>query len=281
MIFWEGGVEYETIQVQPVTPRVGAEISGVDLARPTNQQMEEIHAAFLAHQVLFFRDQKLDFDSQKRFGRHFGELHVHPAAPGPDGHPEILPIYADANSKHVNGERWHSDVSCDAEPPRGSVLHMQVLPPVGGDTVFASMYAAYDALSARMKTYLAGLTAMHDGEPFYRGRYEDRGADDTGKAYPRAIHPVVRTHPETGRKALYVNPMFTTRMIGLDREEGDAVLRYLYDHCGKPEFQVRFRWQRNSVAFWDNRAVIHQALWDYFPHTRSGFRVTIKGDAPR
>jgi len=281
MIFWEGGVEYETIQVQPVTPRVGAEISGVDLARPTNQQMEEIHAAFLAHQVLFFRDQKLDFDSQKRFGRHFGELHVHPAAPGPEGHPEILPIYADANSKHVNGERWHSDVSCDAEPPLGSVLHMQVLPPVGGDTVFASMYAAYDALSARMKTYLAGLTAMHDGEPFYRGRYEDRGADDTGKTYPRAIHPVVRTHPETGRKALYVNPMFTTRMIGLDREEGDAVLRYLYDHCGKPEFQVRFRWQRNSVAFWDNRAVIHQALWDYFPHTRSGYRVTIKGDVPR
>ena len=272
---------YDTIQVIPVTPRVGAEVLGVDLTRPTNRQMEEIHAAFLQHQVLFFRDQKLDFDSQKRFGRHFGELHVHPAAPGPAGHPEILPIYADAESKHVNGERWHSDVSCDAEPPLGSMLHLKLLPPVGGDTIFASQYAAYDALSDRMKAYLDGLTALHDGEPFYRGRYEDRGVADAGKVYPRAVHPIVRTHPETGRKALYVNPMFTTRIIGVDRDEGEAILRYLYDHCGKPEFQVRFRWQVDSVAFWDNRAVMHQALWDYFPHTRSGFRVTIKGDAPR
>ncbi len=272
---------YETIEVRPVTPRLGAEIFGVDLARPSNRQMAEIHAAFLEHQVLFFRDQALDPDSQKRFGRHFGELAIHPAAPGPEGHPEILHIYADANSRHVNGERWHSDVSCEEEPPLGSVLHMKVLPPVGGDTVFASMYAAYEALSERMKSYLDGLRAVHDGEPFYRGRYEDRGVVDTGKVYPRAIHPVVRTHPETGRKCLFVNPMFTTRMLDVPREEGDAVLRFLYEHCGKPEFQVRFRWRTDSVAFWDNRAVIHQALWDYYPHTRSGYRVTIKGDRPR
>jgi len=274
-------VLYDTIQVKPVTPRIGAEISGVSLASLSNRQLEEIRAAFLKHQVLFFRDQNLDLDSQKRFGRHFGELHIHPGAPGPAGHPEILPIHADAKSKHINGESWHSDVSCDAEPPLGSVLHLQIIPPVGGDTVFASMYAAYDALSERMKTYLDGLAALHDGEPFYRGRYEDRGVVDDGKKYPSAIHPVVRTHPETGRKALYVNPMFTTRVMGLARDEGSAILAYLYAHCAKPEFQVRFRWEVNSVAVWDNRAVQHMALWDYFPHTRSGTRVTIKGDRPR
>ncbi|MBU6497929.1 MAG: TauD/TfdA family dioxygenase [Rhodospirillales bacterium] len=272
---------YDTIEVKPMTPRIGAEVFGVDLARPTNRQLAEIHAAFLEHQVLFFRGQALDPDSHKRFGRHFGELHVHPAAPGPEGHPEILPIHADAKSRHVNGEVWHSDVSCDAEPPLGSVLHLTIVPPVGGDTVFASMYAAYDALSERMKAYLDGLTALHDGERFYRGRYEDRGVDDAGKTYPRAIHPVIRTHPETGRKTIFVNRMFTTRIVGLARDESEAILGFLWEHCAKPEYQVRFRWAENSVAFWDNRAVQHQALWDYFPHTRSGLRVTIKGDAPR
>jgi len=151
---------------------------------------------------------------------------------------------------------------------------------VGGDTLFASMYAAYDALSERMKAHVAGLTATHDGEPYYRGRYKDRGVDDRNKVYPRAVHPVVRTHPETGRRALYVNRMFTTRINDLSREEGEAILGFLIGHCARPEFQVRFRWRENSVAFWDNRCVQHQALWDYYPQTRSGFRVTIKGDKP-
>jgi taurine dioxygenase len=272
---------YDTIQVKPSTPRIGAEVSGVSLTNLSNRQLEEVRSAFLEYQVLFFRDQKFDLETQKKFGRHFGELHIHPGAPGPEGHPEILPVYADAKSKYIAGERWHSDVSCDPEPPLGSILHLKIIPPVGGDTVFASMYAAYDALSERMKTYLENLTALHDGEPYYRGRYEEKGVIDDGKKYPKAIHPVVRTHPETGKKALYVNPMFTTRMMGMVREEGDAILGYLHAHCAKPDFQVRFRWQENSVAFWDNRAVQHVALWDYFPNTRSGFRVTIKGDRPR
>jgi len=271
---------YETIEVRPVGRHIGAEIGGVDLRRTGPRQIAEIRAALLQHQVLFFRDQLLDLDSQKAFGRQFGELHVHPGAPGPAGHPEVLPVHADANSTYIAGESWHSDVSCDAEPPMGSILHLRIVPALGGDTLFASMYAAYDALSARMKTYLEGLTATHDGEPYYRGRYKDRGVDDRGKIYPRAVHPVLRTHPETGRKALYVNRMFTTRINDMSREESEAILAYLIDHCARPEFQVRFRWRENSVAFWDNRCAQHMALWDYFPQSRSGYRVTIKGDKP-
>lgn len=272
---------FETLTVAPATPHVGAEVAGLSLAAPSGRQLEEVRRALLEHQVLFFRDQPLDIPGQKRLGRHFGQLHVHPGAPGPPGHPEVLPVHADANSTYIAGESWHSDVSCDPEPPMGSILHLRVVPPVGGDTLFASMYAAYEALSPRMKTYLEGLEATHDGEPYYRGRYADKGVDDRGKAYPRAVHPVVRTHPETGRRALYVNEMFTVAINGLPRAEAAALLRFLVEHCARPEFQVRFRWRPNSVAFWDNRCVQHMALWDYYPETRTGTRVTIKGDKPR
>jgi len=272
---------YEKIQVKPVTARVGAEIEGVDLSKPLDEQtFNEVHEALKEHCVIFFRDQSLDHESHKAFGRLFGELHVHPAIPGPEGHPEILPIHADANSTYIAGERWHSDVSCDEEPPLGSILHIHTLPEYGGDTLFSNMYAAYDALSDRMKAYLDGLTARHDGEPQYRGRYVDKGAVDEGKVYPHADHPVVRTHPETGRKALFVNPVFTLRINDLPRLESDAILRMLHEHCAKEDFQVRFRWQPNSVAFWDNRCVQHLAIWDYYPNVRSGFRVTIKGQRP-
>ena len=142
------------------------------------------------------------------------------------------------------------------------------------------MYEAYDALSDRLKTYLEGLTAVHDGEHVYRGRYVDRGGDDSGKIYPNAVHPVVRTHPVTQRKALFVNSTFTTRINEVPRDEGDAILSFLYQHCSQPAFQVRFRWQPDSIAFWDNRCAQHIAMWDYFPQVRSGFRVTVKGDRP-
>ena len=162
----------------------------------------------------------------------------------------------------------------------GSILHLNTVPPVGGDTLFASMSAAYEALSAPMKTYLENLTATHDGERVWRGRYSDQGVDDSGTVYPRAVHPVIRTHPITGRKGIFVNSPFTTHINEIPRDESDDILGYLYKHCGKPDFQVRFRWQPNSVAFWDNRCVQHLALWDYFPETRSGYRVTIEGDRP-
>ena len=150
------------------TPRIGAEIAGLTLAKPlSNRQVEELHQALAEHQVLFFRDQPMDVDAHKRFGRYFGELHIHPSTPGPEGHPEILPIHADAKSRRINGEYWHSDVSCDEEPPAASILYLHTVPLVGGDTLFASQYAAYDALSERMKTYLEGLTAMHSGDHIY------------------------------------------------------------------------------------------------------------------
>jgi len=274
-------MSYEIIQVTPTTPNIGAEIAGIDLSRPLgNRQVDELHDALAAHQVLFFRDQKLDYDSAKAFARHFGDLHIHPNTPGPDGHPEILPIHADANSKRIAGERWHSDVSCDPEPPLGSILYLHTVPPVGGDTLFASQYAAYDALSPQLKTYLEGLTAFHDGGPSYRATNAKIGVPEAGRIYPSANHPVVRTHPVTGRKALYVNRGFTQGINGLPDDEARALLAFLIEHSVKPDFQVRFRWRANSVAFWDNRAVQHLAVWDYFPQVRSGFRVTIAGDSP-
>jgi len=273
---------YETISVDPVTPRVGALVSGVDLGGPLgNQQFQEIHDALMRHEVLFFRDQHMSLDQHKAFGARFGELDVHPGSPGPDGHPEILIIHADENSKRVAGERWHSDVSCLPEPPMGSVLHLHVVPPCGGgDTLFASAGAAYDALSEPMKQFLAPLTAIHSGDHVYRGRYAHQGVDDRDKVYPEAQHPIVRTHPVTGRKSLFVNETFTTRIPELTPAESRALLDFLTAHIVKPEFQVRFKWAENSVAFWDNRAVQHHAMWDYYPEVRSGFRVTIKGDRP-
>jgi taurine dioxygenase len=252
---------YDTIHVRPLTPVLGAEVSDIDLtATLSNHQVDDLHAALAAHQVLFFRDQKIDLEQQKRLGRHFGDLHIHPNTPGPEGHPEILPIHADGQSKRANGENWHSDVSCDAEPPLGSILHLHTVPPVGGDTIFASQTAAYDALTPAFQAFLGGLTATHSGDRSYRRTNKILGIDDSQRVFPQAVHPVVRTHPVTGRKALFVNENFA--------------------HSTKPAFQVRFSWQPHSIAFWDNRAVQHIAMWDYFPQVRSGNRVTVKGDRP-
>ena len=177
-----------------------------------------------AYQVLFFKEQtEIPAETQVEIGKMFGELHMHPAAPEMPGHPEIFVIHAHKDSKVANGEFWHSDVSCDEEPPLGTMLQLHLLPDVGGDTCFANMYAAYEALSEPLKAMLAGLTALHESEHVYRGRYSDRGVEDHGKTYPQAVHPVIRTHPETGRKALYVNRTFTTRINELS--ERSTLLR--------------------------------------------------------
>jgi taurine dioxygenase len=274
-------MSYDTIMVSPVTLRIGADVEGIELAKPlSNRQVEDLHQALAEHQVLFFRNQILDVEAHKRVGRYFGELHIHPNAPAPEGHPEILPIHADANSKRINGEVWHSDVSCDEEPPLGSILYLHTIPNVGGDTLFASQFAAYDALSPRMKVYLEGLTATHSGEHVYRRHNALSGWDNRDKTFPQASHPVVRTHPVSKRKALFVNCNFTTNIDNLPEEEGRAILNYLFEHSTREEFQVRFRWTPHSVIFWDNRSVQHMALWDYYPQTRSGRRVTIRGDRP-
>lgn len=271
---------YETIRVDKLTPVIGAEVSGVDLSCSlSNPQFDEIHRALAENLVIFFRDQHLTEQQHLDFGRRFGELHIHPAAPHAPGHPELMIVHADKDSPRANGEAWHSDVSCDPKPPMGSILYIRVCPREGGDTLFANMYAAYEALSHRMKRYLDGLTAIHDGEDVYRGLYANYGVADK-PSYPRAEHPVVRTHPVTGRKCLYVNRGFTRRINGIPRDESDGILRYLFEHMENPIFQCRFRWRENSIAFWDNRCTQHRAIWDYWPHTRSGHRVTIKGEKP-
>ncbi len=263
-----------------LSPHLGAEVEGIDITRPLGtREIERLRVALAEFGVLFFRDQHFDHDSQKRFGRCFGELDIHPNTPGPAGHPEILPIHADAGTRLIAGERWHSDVSCRQEPPLGSILYLHTVPPLGGDTLFASFAAAYDALSPRMKAYLEGLTAHHSGERNYRKRNRLEGVDDSGRVFPSANHPVVIRHPVSGRRGLYVNRLFTYRINEVSEEESEAIPGFLLEHAERPDFQLRFQWRPRSVAFWDNRAVQHLAIWDYFPQVRSGARVTIKGGA--
>lgn len=271
-------VESVKTQVRPVTGTIGAEIEGVNLTEPlSDEHYELIHSALMEWGVVFFRDQPVTLDQHLDFGRRFGDLHIHPAAPSPDGYPEILVIHADENSKRVAGEGWHSDVSADPEPPMGSILHIETLPPYGGDTLFANMAAAYEDLSEPMKSFLCGLTATHGSDHVYTGRYSMEAA---AKEYPESHHPVVTTHPETGRRTLFVNSGFTTKIDGLKREESDALLKMLFEHTKHPKYHVRFRWQPDSIAFWDNRAVQHLAVWDYYPQVRHGYRVTVKGSRP-
>ena len=231
--------------------------------------------------VIFFRDQKMTIDQHKDFGRRFGPLHTHPNAPieFPD-HPEILVIKADEKSKHVAGEEWHSDVSCDVEPPMGSILYLTEVPPDGGgDTLFANMYRAYETLSEPIKQMLQGLTALHDSSKahYYRVKATDR--DDI--KFPNAEHPD-RAHPsgdrQAGRSTSTAASPCASRSSASN--ESDALLEMLYRHIETPEFQCRFKWQPNSVAFWDNRCAQHHAMFDYFPHRRYGHRVTVCGDKP-
>jgi len=271
------------VQLKPVTPCLGAELQGADLRAPTQTQVDFIKAALAEYQVLFLHDQPaLAPAVQIRFARQFGELHIHPAAPADAEHPELFIIHAHAESKVANGNGWHTDVSCDAQPPSATLLQMRTVPDSGGDTLFASMFAAYEALSPAMQHFLQTLTAEHASEHVYRGRYADRGVTDNNeeRLYPSHIHPVVRTHPHNGRLTLYVNPSFTTRICELAPSESHALLDYLYQHQQRAEFQLRCRWRPNSIAFWDNRSTQHFALWDYWPAQRLGHRVTISGERP-
>lgn len=275
-------MNYKLIQVKPHSPALGAEVRGVQLAEGVNDaQLAEIKHAFLKYQVLFFKDQE-EIPPQKQvdFGKCFGPLHAHPAAPTMEGFPEVFEIHADKNSKVANGEFWHSDVSCDVEPPLGTMLQLHILPASGGDTLFSNMYSAYESLSEPLKAMLDGLTGTHESEHLYRGRYSDRGQKDDEIKCPVATHPVVRTHPDTGRKALYVNRIFTKKINELSTLESNALLEMLFEHCEHINFQIRFRWSLNDMAFWDNRCCMHRAIWDYWPTERKGRRVTIKGDRP-
>ena len=269
-------VSYKQIEVEPLTPTIGAVVSGVDLTEPVDDALlSEIHAAWMAHLVLFFRGQPMSPEQHLAFGRRFGDLHIHPAAPYAHDTPELMVIHTDKDSFRNNGERWHSDVSADEEPPMGSLLHIHQVPSRGGDTSWSNMYAAYEALSPTMQALLDPLTAQHASD--YSGQYGDHQPQ---RESPQAVHPVIRTHPVTKRKALFVNEVFTKRINELSRSESQHVLAFLYDHVKDVNFQCRFQWQDNSIALWDNRCTQHMAIWDYFPESRNGIRVTIQGDKP-
>ncbi|MEM7225320.1 MAG: TauD/TfdA family dioxygenase [Pseudomonadota bacterium] len=269
------------LSIVPLTPSLGAEISGIDLSGDLDEAtVQAIQDALMDYLVVFFRDQALDLDQLSAFGRRFGLPHTHPAEPDVPGYPGVLKIHTDASSKTYSGRKWHSDVTCDAEPPMGSILHLHQVPASGGDTLFANMYAAYEALSAPLRQMLDGLTAVHGSEHNFRGYYGTPDEDLRDGMFPESRHPVVRRHPVTGREALFVNEIFTLRIEELSTAESEALLNLLYEHINEPRFHCRFRWQANSVAFWDNRSAQHLALWDYYPETRSGHRFTIQGDRP-
>ena len=263
------------LSITPLTPRIGAEIAGVDLREPLgDNQIGALKQALADHLVLFFRDQPIDHAAHKRFGRAFGDLALHSAVPGIDGHPEIVAIHADAESKFIAGEHWHSDLTCDAEPPLGSILYLHTVPETGGDTLFASMYAAYEALSPRMQVYLDGLTAIHDADHVYRPLFPD-----VDRKYPCSVHPVVRVHPETGERALLLGG-FAQRLVGHQSSESVDILRTLQAYVTRPENTVRWHWHEGDVAVWDNRSTQHYAIYDYGSQHRRVQRVTTEGAVP-
>jgi len=269
---------YKTIVVNPLTPLIGAEISGIDLSKElTDEQLNEVKRAFLAHHVIAFRDQTLSPDDHKRFAGYFGELH--PVLPAPVGaDPFILELIANKESRAVAGNGWHADGTADAEPSLGSMLYVTRTPEIGagGDTLFASMHLAYELLSPAMKTFLDGLTAIHDGILAWGGE-----TPPAGYVVAKSEHPVVVRHPETGRKLLFVNGAYTSHIVQLSRGESRAILDMLFDYIARtPVLNCRVRWTPNTLVFWDNRCVQHHVAWDYYPHSRYGQRIAINGLRP-
>lgn len=274
---------YQQIRVHPVAGALGAEIDGVHLGHLDDTAFQEIHTALLGHQVIFFRDQEVTRDQHKAFGRRFGTLHVHPFLQPlkSEGHPEFVVLESDEKHPFV-ADAWHSDVTFQDKPPLGSVLRCVEGPEFGGDTMWASMYAAYEALSDTMQRLLSDLVAIHDtSRTFSRSDYNiEHVGGKRAEHVVSAEHPVVRTHPDTGRKALFVNSAFTLSIKGMKAPESTALLGFLYRHMESPDFTCRFRWQRNSIAMWDNRCTQHRVVADRLTAYRRMERVTIEGDKP-
>ena len=270
--------------IKRLSPSIGAELLEIDLKRPLTDSLKyEIYQALLVYKVIFFRNQDLTIEEHLDFAKNFGELEIHPFASNDEQYPEVLKITH--NEKNKGRENtWHSDVTWRLEPSLGSILRMKESPKVGGDTLFADMYAAYEDLSDEVKEKLDGAIAVHDFAGF-RKRLEKNGVSEEeievfNKKYPMPEHPVIRTHPDTGKKLIYVNAAFTQYIKDWDVDESSRMLRLLYSRAATPEYQCRFVWEDNSIAFWDNRSVQHYASSDYWPQVRRVERVTIIGDRP-
>ncbi|MEO6716944.1 MAG: TauD/TfdA family dioxygenase [Novosphingobium sp.] len=270
------------LEIAPLTTHIGAEVNGIDLRDDlADEVIAEIRAALLTHKVIFFRDQDITEKQHIAFARRFGELEVHPITPKDQPYPEIFHLKTNPVTRpgsKVGADLWHSDVTWRAEPSLGSVLRARIMPDVGGDTMFANMIAAYEGLSPAMKAWLPQLTAVHDGSIF--ATLQGKSKESFWEQFPVQRHPVIRTHPETGERALYVNSAFTTHIEGLSDKESAWLLDHLYSQASRPEYQCRFRWRANSIAFWDNRSCQHYAVNDYYPAMRAMERVTVVGDRP-
>jgi taurine dioxygenase len=272
------------MQIRPLGPVFGAEVSDVQLHALTDAQFAELRSAWVQHEVLVVRDQQLDVGQHIQFGRRFGELTVSPFSPNSDDAAELIVLDNHADSQRPLTDIWHSDETFRERPPLVTILRARIMPEFGGDTMFASMTAAYECLSARMQRYLAGTTALHGF-----GRFGALLRQDPERRHllhrvenemPMPHHPVVRVHPESGRKALFVNPHFTLKIDEIDEDESDALLRYLCSRALVPEVQLRVSWQPDTVVLWDNRSVQHYAPNDYLPQRRRMERVTVRGDVP-
>lgn len=273
------------LDVRPLSGVIGAEVFGADLSGPLDDALiAEIRRALLDHLVIFFRDQELTPERQLDFARRFGDPIEYPFVKGLEGYPLIVPVVKLEHETVNFGGIWHSDTAYLPKPPMGTILYARELPPFGGDTLFANMYLAYETLSSGMKALLDDLVAVNTSEKADVSKTrEDRIKDapkDAGDVTTVAEHPVVRTHPETGRKALYVNVAHTARFNGFTERESAPILSYLFQHQTRPEFTCRFRWQPGSLAFWDNRAAQHNPVNDYHGYRRVLHRITLAGDQP-
>lgn len=278
-----------TIAVERMAGALGAVISGVNLAEPLGDNaIGKIRHALLEHQVIFFHDQHLTPEQHLAFGNRFGELQIHEFVEGSPLDPRIIEVRKEPEDTRNFGGGWHTDVSYLDRPALGSVLYAREVPSYGGDTMFASQYLAYETLSDGMKAMLEGMTAIHSARRPYGVEAARRYANGSSSmtylhsetAHGEVEHPVIRIHAETGRKSLYVNATFTLRFKDMTEEESAPLLEYLWQHAVRPEFTCRFRWRNNSIAFWDNRCVLHNAINDYHGERRLMHRVTIEGERP-
>jgi taurine dioxygenase len=272
------------LDIKPVAGALGAEIHGLDLSQDLSEETRlQVRELLNEYEVIFFRNQDISPARQKTLALSFGPLQSHPAYDTVDGFPEITILESTAE-KPTKIEAWHSDMTFRQHPPMGTVLRSVIVPPKGGDTLWSSMTAAYNGLSAPMQVFLEGLTAVHDFTHGFRESLAEPGGRErlasAIAANPPVRHPVIRTHPETAKKVIFVNSLFTMHIEGLQAAESHALLQFLFHHIHTPEYTCRFQWQPHSIAIWDNRSTQHKPINDYFPAHRRLLRITIDGDKP-
>ena len=274
------------MEIKLLSGALGAEISGLDLKDTSDKNFNKINDLLLEHKVIFFRDQKISTEEHMALAEKFGPLETHAYVKGLDKYPEIVRIIKGEDEKNQWGENWHSDVSYNVKPTKAVILRSIKIPPVGGDTMFANMELAWETLDKNIKEKIKDKKAVHSslGGAFFTDDYEGMESNGNNKEYSNE-HPIVRTHPETGKKILFVNWTYTKKIVDMDKKESDEILKKIFEHQARLDLTCRFRWTENSIAIWDNRSVLHYAIADFFPgrglgHERIMDRIAIEGDRP-